>query len=76
MKQFELVVDQFGNLLINKGFVIDLSAGTSVFYELGAVEETTLENNTFNGTRTIQTDRLFFLGGSGHSMTFAGTLTD
>jgi len=76
MKQFQLVVDQFGNLLVNKGFVIDLSSSTSAFYELGATEESVLLNNDNNGTRTIDTDRLFFLGGSGHSMEFTGTLTD
>ena len=76
MRQFELVADQFGNLLVNKGFVIDLSSGTSAFYELGAVEETTLQNNAFDGTRRIDTDALFFLGGSGHSMEFTGSIAD
>jgi hypothetical protein len=76
MKQFELVADQFGNLLINKGFVIDLSDSTTAFYELGATEESVLQNNDNNGTRIIDTDRLFFLGGSGTSLEFTGTLTD
>jgi len=76
MKQFELVVDQFGNLLVNKGFVIDLSSGTTGFYALGATEETTLRTNALNGTRTIDSDQLYFLGGNGHAMEFTGAIVD
>lgn len=75
MKQFEVLADQFGNLWINKGYVIDLTAATSAFYELGAPEASVFENNITNGLRRVQNDRLMFLGGSGQSLQISGTLT-
>lgn len=76
MKQFEVVADQFGNLWINKGYVIDLTAATSAFYELGAPEASVFENSITNGMRRVQNDRLMFLGGSGQSLQVSGTLAD
>lgn len=75
MKQFEVLADQFGNLWINKGYVIDLTAATSAFTELGAPEASVFENNITNGLRRVQNDRLMFLGGSGQSLQISGTLT-
>lgn len=74
MKQFEVVADQFGNLWINKGYVIDLTAATSAFYELGAPEASVFENSIINGMRRVQNDRIMFLGGSGQSLQISGTL--
>lgn len=75
MKQFEILADQFGNLWINKGFVIDLTASTSAFTELGAPEASVFQNSIINGLRAVQNDRLMFLGGSGQSLQISGTLT-
>ncbi len=76
MKQFEVLADQFGNLWINKGFVIDLTASTSAFVELGAPEASVFQNSIINGLRAVQNDRLMFLGGSGQSLQISGTLAD
>jgi len=76
MKQFEVLADQFGNLWINKGYVIDLTAATSAFVELGAPEASVFQNSIINGLRAVQNDRLMFLGGSGQSLQISGTLAD
>lgn len=73
MNQFDVSIDNQGNLLVAAGTVVDLSASTTATVRLGE----TLLSNIGNGPRLrmVNTGGLFFVGGSGESMGTTGTLS-
>lgn len=76
MNQFAVVADQFGNILCNVGYVIDTTAATTQYVELGSQEQIVIANEFNNQLRPVTGSVLKFLGGSGDSFELTGTLTD
>jgi len=69
MNQLEVIADPFGNVICRNGFVIDTSAATTTAHVIGG---DTL--GPINSTAIISDGT--FLGGSGDSFEFTGTLDD
>ncbi len=72
MNQFEVIADAYGNVICNAGFVIDTTAATSTVYQLGEYSADIIDPST----RSVRINSAQFLGGSGDSFEFTGTLTD
>jgi hypothetical protein len=73
MNQFDVAIDNQGNLLVAAGTVVNLTAATSTTVQLGE----TILSNIGNGPRlrTISTGAPFFIGGNGENMATTGTLS-
>lgn len=72
MNQFEVIADAFGNVICNSGYVIDTTSATTQAYELGEHSANIIDPST----RTVRINSAQFLGGSGDSFEFTGTLDD
>lgn len=72
MNQFEVIADAFGNVICNSGYVIDTTSATTQAYELDEYRANIIDPST----GTVRINSAQFLGGSGDSFEFTGTLDD
>ena len=73
MNQFDVAIDNQGNLVVASGTVVNLTAATSTTVQLGQANLSIIGNGP--RLRTISINDLFFVGGSGESMATTGTLS-
>ena len=74
MNQFIVTIDPAGNIYMKPGKVIDLSAATSTYYEVGTGEKIEFALGSFN-LRMTNDDRQVFLAANGYGMNLDGTVT-